>query len=74
MKGYYITFFILKGKCNLSRNVNDATDIVIFNVFPLWNFSLQIPGGAKAPSVRGQGVLLVQYPPPPRIHPWYTWF
>ena len=44
--------------------------IVIFNVFPLWNFSPQIPGGAKAPLVRGQGLLLGQYPPP-CIRPWW---
>ena len=42
---------------------NDATDIVIFNVFPLWKFFLQIPGGAKAPPVRGQGCYQDNTPP-----------
>ena len=32
--------------------------------YPFWNFSLQIPGGAKAPPVSCQGVLLGQNPPP----------
>ena len=74
IQALFISHFLLtsKGQCSLSRNFNKIMlQISAFNVFPLRNFSLQIPGGAIVPPVRGQGMLLGPNPPlyPPLATP-----